>query len=107
MNDTMTLYVSPEGNDAWSGRRPDPSADGRDGPLATPARARDLLRELPKGEAGARRVLLRGGVYRMSGPLVFGPEDSGTESAPVVFGAYPGERPVLSGGREISGWNSE
>lgn len=104
MNDTMTLYVSPDGNDAWSGRLPDPSADGRDGPLATPARARDLLRELPKSEAGARRVLLRGGVYRLSEPLVFGPEDSGTETCPVVFGACPGERPVLSGGREISGW---
>ena len=32
-----------------------------------------------------------------------GPQDSGAEGAPVVYAAYPGERPVLSGGRAISG----
>ena len=32
------------------------------------------------------------------------PEDSGTEQAPITYMAYQNETPVLSGGREISGW---
>ncbi len=35
---------------------------------------------------------------------MFGPEDSGTASAPITYAAAPGERPVLSGGRPITGW---
>ena len=30
------LYVSTKGDDSWSGALPDPSADGKDGPLAKP-----------------------------------------------------------------------
>jgi hypothetical protein len=40
----------------------------------------------------------------LSEPLRFGPEDSGTKKHPVVYAAYPGEKPVLSGGRAIAGW---
>ncbi len=29
------LFVSPDGNDAWTGKLPDPNADNSDGPLAT------------------------------------------------------------------------
>ena len=43
--DGIDLYVSPAGDDAWSGRRPDPTRDGRDGPFATLEAARDALRE--------------------------------------------------------------
>jgi len=34
-----TLYISPTGNDAWSGQVPLPNAGGTDGPLATLAGA--------------------------------------------------------------------
>jgi hypothetical protein len=49
-------------------------------------------------------VLVRGGTYVLSEPLRFGPEDSGTREHHVVYAAYPGENPVLSGGRAIAGW---
>ena len=49
------------------------------------------------------RVVLRGGTYYLDSPLMFGPEDSGTENAPVVYAAAPGERAVLSGGRRLQG----
>ncbi len=100
------LYVSPEGNDAWSGQLPAPAADRTDGPLATLAAARDAVRQLKAAEAPRRpiRVLLRGGVYRIDQPVVFGPEDSGTESAPIVYAAWPGEGPIISGSRPIGGW---
>ena len=40
----------------------------------------------------------------MNDTLVFGSEDSGTPERRIVYAAYPGETPVLSSGREISGW---
>ncbi|MCD6357432.1 MAG: hypothetical protein J7L75_02515, partial [Thermoproteales archaeon] len=35
----LVFYVSPNGSDSWSGRLPEPSEDGRDGPFATITRA--------------------------------------------------------------------
>jgi hypothetical protein len=98
-----TIYVSPRGNDQWSGSLADPSADRQDGPFATPERALQVLRETRQAREPAE-VRLRGGLYSLLQPLVFGPELSGTKSAPVRFSAYPGEQPVLSGGRKIGNW---
>ncbi len=103
----LTLYVSPEGSDAWSGRRPTVRAGDTDGPFATIARARDAIRALPP-EVRQRTpvtVLIRGGRYELAETLVFGPEDSGTAKAPITYAAYQGERPVLSGGRRLAGWS--
>ena len=104
-----TLYVATNGNDAWSGALAEPNAAGTDGPLATLAGARDRLRAL-KAEgplAGPVKVLLRGGAYHVTEPVVFGPEDSGTVAAPIAYEAYPGEAPVVHGGRAVTGWRQE
>lgn len=101
----MLLYVSPEGKDSWSGRLPEPNADGSDGPFATLPRARDAVRALKAAGRldGPVTVQLRGGVYPVPAPIEFGPEDS----APVTYQAYPGETPVLDGGTRLSGWRVE
>ncbi|MHB8900367.1 MAG: right-handed parallel beta-helix repeat-containing protein, partial [Thermoguttaceae bacterium] len=97
------LYVAPGGNDQWSGALPDPNAVGTDGPLATLGRARDVARA--RRAAGEPvQVLLRGGTYVLQEPFVLEPQDSGTAEAPALFAACPGEQPVLSGGRPITGW---
>ena len=98
---TGDFFVSPQGKDTWSGKRADPRED--DGPFATVARAREAVRELLKTQKEPRpvRVVLRGGTYYLDSPLVFGPEDSGTEQAPVVYSAAAGEKVVLSGGRRL------
>jgi hypothetical protein len=49
-------------------------------------------------------VLVRGGTYAITETLAFGPHNSGTPERRVVYAANPGEKPVLSGGREITGW---
>ena len=57
------LFVSPGGNDTWSGKLADPKPDGSDGPLATIGAARDAIRRI-KTEgaiAGPFRVVIRGG----------------------------------------------
>ena len=100
---TADFFVSPKGDDRWSGRLADPG-DG-DGPFATIARAREAVRALRKSQKEPRtvRVVLRGGTYYLDQPLEFGPEDSGTEEAPVVYAAAAGEKVVLSGGRRLTG----
>ena len=104
---TGDLYVAPDGNDAWSGRLAAANAGKTDGPLATLERARLVVRDL-KAQQPQRQtpivVLVRGGTYRMTQPVVFEPADSGSAQAPVVYQAYEGEQPVLSGGVRISGW---
>jgi hypothetical protein len=96
------IYVSPSGNDNWSGALAEPSADGNDGPLATLKGARDRLRVLRAGNRPAPyNALVRGGTYYESSTLVLEPVDSGTSANPVVYEAYPGETPIFSGGRPL------
>ena len=102
----LTLYVSPAGNDAWSGTLPAPNAARSDGPLATLHGARDRIRKLKaafKLSRGAT-VLVRGGIFFLKEPLSFGPEDSGTATSTITYAAFPDEAPVFSGGVPLKGW---
>jgi len=99
----ITLYVATNGDDAWSGRLPAPNEDLTDGPLASLAGARDMIRaQGAKQELHAPvTVLVRGGTYRLHEPWVLTPADSGTSDAPVTYAAFPGDKPTFSGGRRI------
>ena len=82
----------------------DPNPQKNDGPVLTPQRARDLVREIrAKQGAGEIHVYLRGGIYFLSQPLILSPQDSGGKVA-VTWSAYLNERPILSGGRAVTGW---
>ncbi|MFJ2865624.1 hypothetical protein [Kitasatospora sp. NPDC087314] len=84
-----------------------PSGSGSACTLAAPCdltSARDLVRTLAPGMTGDITVQLRGGTYRLAAPFQLGPQDSGTGGHTVVYQAYPGERPVLSGGRQVTGF---
>lgn len=100
-----TYYVSPDGNDTWSGTLPAPNASGSDGPFASLARAQNIVRSAIAATSGQPfAVLLRGGSYYLpvsptsAGTLNFTNADSGTASALVTWQNYPGETPVVSGG---------
>ena len=100
------FYLSPVGRDSWSGRLPEPNEAATDGPFATLGRARDAVRTL-KESGGLDRpltVMLRGGTYRHELSVVFSGSDSGTDRAPITYTAYPGERPILTGSRLVTGW---
>jgi len=103
------FFVSPEGNDAWPGTLAAPNSDGTDGPLATLQAARNAIRRLKQRGPLEKpvRVLVRGGTYRVTEPIVFTAEDSGTQEAPVTYAAWPGEKPVISGGVPLTEWKKE
>ena len=90
------FYVAPGGSDANPGTK--------DKPFATLAHARDVVRQANAKLREPVTVLLHGGTYYLHEPVVFGPADSGTAECPVTYGAYPGEKPVISGGKRIAGW---
>ncbi len=101
------FYISPAGNDAWSGRISEPNSAGTDGPFATLEHARDQIRQsrtTGKLPSGGITVELRGGVYELPQPLELTAEDSGTEKAPIVYRARKGETVRISGGRVVTGW---
>ena len=106
------LYVSPRGNDAHSGTLPEPNAQGTDGPLATLSAAQQAVRRLKQRRAAAGEsprpivVAVRGGTYRLSEPIVFSSEDSGTADAPVTYRAFPNESPIFTSNAPIGPWRA-
>jgi hypothetical protein len=88
-------FVAVNGNDEWSGSQPTPNADRSDGPFATIDRA---LKEHRKGTVRTV-VFVRAGTHHLAQPITLTPQDSGLRLL-----AYPSERPILSGGRAITGW---
>jgi len=101
------FYLSPDGNDNWSGKLPEKS--GSEGPFASMERARDAVRELKKSGKfdGQTTIFIRGGTYFLNKPLVFTPEDSGTEKFPITYQAYENETPIISGGKVITGFKQD
>lgn len=94
------LWVAPDGADTNPGTR--------EQPLASPARALRKARELRRlhdpAVGDGVRIVLRGGEYALTEPLLVRPEDSGTEKSQTIFAAAQNERPVLSGGVTVGGW---
>ncbi|MCA9731975.1 DUF1349 domain-containing protein [candidate division KSB1 bacterium] len=92
------FYVSPSGNDAWSGKLAEPNKRKSDGPFATIARAQQAVIELKQavftekeppvetryigsphkfGDGKDILVLIHDGFYELDEPLTFLPEDGG------------------------------
>jgi hypothetical protein len=106
--EAISIYVSPEGNDEFSGGMARNNPRRTDGPVATVERARDLIRQMRAREDGKLshpiNVVLRGGTYWLRGPLELMPHDSGTAQCPITYTAYRDEKPILSAGRPVRQW---
>ncbi len=102
----MDFYVSPAGNDQWSGKFDRPNPEKTDGPLASLTGARDAIRKL-KANGGLTEpvtVQIAEGLYFLTEPVVFTAEDSGTETCPILYCSATSRKPVFSGGRVITGF---
>src|SRR3954469_7569108 len=82
------VFVAPTGDDANAGATAEQ-------PVRTLGRARDLARAAGPGTT----VVLAGGTYQRAQPLALTAADSG-----ITWSAAPGARPVVSGGRPVTGW---
>ena len=103
------FYVSKSGNDSWSGKLPEPNKNSTDGPFASLDKARDAIRALKKSgplPEGGVMVNLRGGVYSISNTFKLTSEDSGTNTSPVVWRAYPDETVQIIGGTVVTGFTA-
>ena len=98
---TADFYVATNGNDNWSGTLDTPNSNKSDGPFATLDRARRAVQGMP---GGRHVVMVRGGTYFLSAPLSFSAADSGTSANPIVYEAYGCETPIISGGKQVTGW---
>src|SRR5262245_25801397 len=96
----LTIYVAPDGNDAWSGRVE--KRDGTNGPKATVKGALEAARTVHRLQPESKEpinIQLRGGRHQLDAAITLGPQDSG-----ITIAAFRDEKPVLSGGRRITGW---
>lgn len=99
----MDYYLSPSGNDAWGGTLPKANADKTDGPFASIPRALQVIRaNASKNPSQPARVLFREGTYTIDSIPSLYACDSG-----LTLEAYPGENPILSGGKPIAGWKKD
>ena len=104
----VMIYVSPAGDDAWSGKLPAPDKAREDGPVATLDRARALIRQLKRDSGGALPcdiiVELQGGVYELTSTFSLTAEDSGTLGNPITYRAARGQEVRVIGGKVVTGF---
>ncbi len=89
-------FVATDGSDDNPGTR--------ERPFASVVRARDAIRALKQGDGlpeGGVTVWLRQGTYYLAQPFELGQEDSGTETAPILYRAAEGEEVWLNGGKSV------
>lgn len=103
---TILFFISPMGDDSWSGRIADINEDQTDGPFATLERARDAVRQMRKANhiSVPVHIQLREGIYYINRTFVLKPEDTGTEASPTIYESYPNENAMISGGKIINTW---
>jgi len=93
----LAFYVAPDGSDDNVG--------SEKAPFATIEKARDAIRALDEKQRGQGiAVVLRGGTYVLDETIVLGLQDGGPEGSVVSYEAYPGEVPVISSGKTVTGW---
>jgi hypothetical protein len=106
---SAVFYVSPIGDDSWSGTLASANRNLTDGPFATPKRARDAIREMKRKAVfprGRVNIVFREGRYAFSRTLQFSAEDSGTIDAPVEWTVSPKESATLVGSKGLTGFHS-
>ena len=81
----------------------DRNAGTEEAPVRTLERARDLVRTQNRDMADDITVFLTG-TFHLDQPVVFGPEDAGSNGFNVIYMPAPDAHPVVTGGDPITGW---
>lgn len=91
-----TFYVSPSGNDAAAGTK--------DAPFKTITQAQKAVRAINGSMTGDIEVILREGTYALPATINFDERDGGKDGHYVRYKAADGEKPLITGGMQITGW---
>ncbi|MDH7461732.1 hypothetical protein QEG73_10600 [Chitinophagaceae bacterium 26-R-25] len=95
-----TYYVDPiNGNDA------DNSGTSLRSAFRTIGKARDVVRTINSNMRGDIYVYLRRGTYQLASTLTFTERDRGTNGYNIIYSAFQNEKPIISGGKQITGWS--
>ncbi len=100
----IRIYVSPAGNDSWSGANS--TATGSDGPKATIAGARDEIRKLKSHGAltGGAVVEVAPGSYPQLTTLTLTKVDSGSPQEPIIYRSATLKAAIIEGGISVRNW---
>ena len=93
------FYVSPDGNDNWSGTINEP--------FRTLNKAKNVVRIEIKSDRKDIYIYLRGGKYQLDSTLNFFYEDGGVGDQKIIYKAYGLEKPIITGGSKISDWKTD
>ena len=94
---SVTFYVDPiNGNNNNVGTISNP--------YATIVKVRDTLRKMIPLMGSDIIVNLRGGEYVLDSTLNFNNMDGGCNGYMVIYQAFNNEKPIISGGKQITGW---
>ncbi|WP_340114636.1 right-handed parallel beta-helix repeat-containing protein [Maribellus mangrovi] len=96
--DATEIWVSTTGSDNNPGTKAKP--------LKTLQKAQIKARELRGNDTAIDgiRVIIKAGNYFLQEPLIFGPDDSGTDNSPTVYMAEENATVVINGGVKVSDW---
>ncbi|MBO7090657.1 MAG: right-handed parallel beta-helix repeat-containing protein, partial [Victivallales bacterium] len=96
----LAIYVSPDGDDDDDG-----SAEN---PVMSIDVALEKVRKLRKANPNeSAAIVFKDGQYFMSEPIELTEDDSGSDNAPFMLMAAPGEKPVFYGGMRLRAFISE
>ena len=90
------FYVSPEGNDTAAGTAT--------APFKPIEGSRNKIRKINGNMTGDIVVYIKGGTYTLDHTLEFTSIDTATNGYRIIYKAATGEKPVISGGKAITGW---
>ncbi|MGQ7869216.1 right-handed parallel beta-helix repeat-containing protein [Sunxiuqinia sp. sy24] len=90
----ISFYIAPDGSDENPGTIKKP--------FATFERAQEAVRAVDK--KGDVIVYVRGGKYALKHTVEFDSRDSGAGDGKIIFQAYEGEIPIISGGERVTDW---
>jgi len=97
----LTFHVAVDGQDSNPGTLRQPLAT-IEGGLVVARKARVAR---PESARGGIVMLIHGGTYHLTKPIVLTPADSGvSDDARFTIAGYGQDKPVLSGGQRLTGW---
>ena len=98
------IFLSPDGNDRWSGTQAEPCADSGAGPFRTWRRAQKELRNIKREREDLTEITVHFGPGSYTEPMFLTEEDGGDVDLKVTLKGPEGKNARISSERFLRGW---